>query len=134
MAIRSSGFRKPVKLGVRKRRRITNAQLVRFGSSRSRKTSKKVVTAGSECPVKSTPECFAWKPLDQTPETVGMTAEQMKAAHVVRDHHLYWCSECRNLWINDDHSFVRVIGSWENTGHPFIPETSRFRSIYIGSR
>jgi hypothetical protein len=28
--------------------------------------------------------------------------------------------------------FVRVIGNWENPGHPFVPESNPFWNIYLG--
>jgi hypothetical protein len=117
----------------RKSGKLVNRRLGNFGRTASATRRKlKIATPASACPVKATIECFDWKPIEQTPEVVGMSDAQMTAAGVGRGQRLYWCSECRNVWVDIGNHFIRVTGKRGNTGHPFVPESDRVRNIYLG--
>jgi hypothetical protein len=61
--------------------------------------SKKADIAASQCPVIGDIDCAcsSFKPIQKTPEMVGMTTERMKTFNVAPNDRIYWCSECSPL-------------------------------------
>jgi hypothetical protein len=93
---------------------------------------KQAKAKARSCPVKITVECLPFPPIEKTPESSGMTPEQIAAVGISPNQRLFWCSECTNVWYESEHHFAYVIGKQVTWGHPFVPNTSRRDPTYIG--
>ena len=95
---------------------------------------KKTKTSERGCPVRSTPECFDFPPVERTPESAGMTAEQIAAARISPHTGLWWCSECTSIWYETEHHFAQIIGTQVTWGSSFVPGEWPPRQIWLGER
>jgi len=86
------------------------------------------------CPVRSTPECFDFPPIERTPESAGMTVEQIAAARISPHTRLWWCSECTNVWYETEHHFAHIIGTQVTWGSDFVPGILPPRQVWLGER
>lgn len=93
---------------------------------------KRAKSTERSCPVRSTPECLDFPPVERTPESAGMTAEQIATARISPHARLWWCSECTSIWHETEHHFAHIIGKQQTWGSPFIPGAQPPRQIWLG--